>query len=359
MGYVESDAAARRARPGRPPSRNRFGWPGDQDPLHTRSDDTVIVAILGGSVAGGFAGPGVPELERRLQELPRFAGRRFVFVPLALAGYKQPQQLMALSWLLSLGGEFDLVINLDGFNEVALHPVENARTGTFAGFPRQWHYQLAELPQRPLDELAYQRVQRTRLAEQHSLPLMRHSVLGNFVWRLRDSQAAAEVHQAQAALAELGAAQSSFAQTGPQHAYADEAEMMRHLALIWREASLQLHRLSRANGSEYYHFLQPNQYVPGSKPLSPRELRVAFDPEHPYRRGVEAGYPLLVEAGAELAGQGVAFFDLSRLFENVEESVYSDDCCHFKRLGYQLIAEAMAEAISGRVEEQSEGSGGG
>jgi hypothetical protein len=268
VGFVDAPGADR---PGavrrRRPVRNRFGWPREQDPLLRRAPDRLVVAILGGSVAGGFAGHGAQVLERTLRALPRFAQRRFVFVPIALAGYKQPQQLLAVTWLLSLGGQFDLVVNLDGFNEVALHPAENARTDTFASYPRQWHYLLAELPERPLDELSYERVRRTRLAERHSWPLVRRSVLANLVWRLRDRLALARVRNVETSLASQGAGATRYAQRGPARQYASRDEMMRDLVSIWRESSLQLHRLCRANGIEYFHFLQPNQYVPpGSLP---------------------------------------------------------------------------------------------
>ena len=50
---------------------------------------------------------------------------------MAHGGWKQPQQLLALSWILALGGELDVLINVDGFNEVALDGVENAERGVF------------------------------------------------------------------------------------------------------------------------------------------------------------------------------------------------------------------------------------
>jgi hypothetical protein len=49
-------------------------------------------------------------------------------VKATIGGYKQPQQLMALNWFMALGGEFDIVINLDGFNDVALPALENVPT---------------------------------------------------------------------------------------------------------------------------------------------------------------------------------------------------------------------------------------
>lgn len=39
---------------------------------------------------------------------------------LGQGGWKQPQQLLALNYFLSLGQRFDVIVNLDGFNEIAL-----------------------------------------------------------------------------------------------------------------------------------------------------------------------------------------------------------------------------------------------
>jgi len=44
---------------------------------------------------------------------------------------------MRLNYLLALGARFDLFINLDGFNEVALPPAENIPKGVFLFFPRK------------------------------------------------------------------------------------------------------------------------------------------------------------------------------------------------------------------------------
>jgi hypothetical protein len=73
------------------------------------------------------------QLRGELQRLR--PGARFVIVNLALPGYKQPQQLMSLAWVLSLGAHFDAVINVDGFNEVALAPLENVPKRVFPFYP--------------------------------------------------------------------------------------------------------------------------------------------------------------------------------------------------------------------------------
>src|SRR5262249_17471047 len=94
----------------------------------------------------------------------------------------------------------------------------------------------------------------------------------------------------------------------------------------------------------YYHFLQPNQYPPGSKPLSPEERRLAYWHDLPARSIIEEGYPLLREAGKRLARRGVRFHDLSLAFARVEATLYVDNWCHFNPKGNEILAEAMPHA---------------
>ena len=90
-------------------------------PMPKRSDSELHVAILGGSVAVGTVNGTAPNLYARLLgRLPQFQGKKINIHNLALGGYHQPQQLMSLAYYYSIGAEFDLVINLDGFNEVAV-----------------------------------------------------------------------------------------------------------------------------------------------------------------------------------------------------------------------------------------------
>jgi hypothetical protein len=74
----------------------------------------------------------------------------------------------------------------------------------------------------------------------------------------------------------------------------------------------------------YYHFLQPNQYLSGSKPMSEAEKRVAIQADHPYRQGVETGYPLLIRNGRALKEQGIPFYNLTGIFKDYPEAIYID-----------------------------------
>ena len=106
-----------------------------------------------------------------------------------------------------------------------------------------------------------------------------------------------------------------------------------------------LDRLCRGSGIRYFHFLQPNQYLAGSKPILEEEKRTAIFKGHPYGEGVERGYPILIRLGERLRGQGVAYHDLTKIFAGHAEPIYIDNCCHYNQAGYDIMAEAIAQAI--------------
>jgi hypothetical protein len=79
--------------------------------------------------------------------------------------------------------------------------------------------------------------------------------------------------------------------------------------------------------------------------MSEAERRIAFDPAYLYRPGVVHGYPWLNQAGEGLLRAGVAFTDLTLVFQDRPEPLYEDTCCHPGRVGYDLVAARMALAM--------------
>ena len=320
------------------------------EPIQRRAPDRLIVAVVGGSAAHLFAEQGLAELGARLARLPAYRGRALVPLNLAVGGYKQPQQLMAVAYLFALGGEVDVVVNLDGFNDITMHPTENAAAGVPPAYPRRWDQRTEGLFQGGTLRLMLQRVdlerRRSELAGTFSAFPLRASNAANAVYLALDRRLERELGATDRALGAAPAAGSpASAPAASPGGFAGEREMYEHLAELWRRSSLQLSRLVEASGARYYHFLQPSQYLPGSKPMGADERAVAIIPEHPYRRAVETGYPLLQRAGAALAKDGVRFADLTGAFSTRAEPLYFDSCCHVNARGNAILAELMSEVI--------------
>src|SRR4030095_7843852 len=124
--------------PSRPMATNNFGFDSPYQYPIVKSNREFIIGIFGGSVSVFFCLAGVDHLVADLQRHEFFKDRTIVLLCMAHEGYKQPQQLLVLSYFLSIGQTFDLVVNIDGFNEVALSSYNNQR-GLDISMPSAMH----------------------------------------------------------------------------------------------------------------------------------------------------------------------------------------------------------------------------
>jgi hypothetical protein len=116
---------------------------------------------------------------------------------------------------------------------------------------------------------------------------------------------------------------------------------------LWERGSRLMAAAAVQAGAGYLHVLQPNQYVEGSKVLTPAETEHAYDRRSEFAKGVRRGYPLLLQRGQEMTEDGISFHDLSMLFRGRQETLYVDSCCHYNHLGYQLVGDRVATLIAG------------
>jgi hypothetical protein len=336
---------------------SEYGFVDKSGPFHTKSNDRVILGIFGGSVAFWFSVQGIDSLINELRKSPMLSDKEIVVVRVAMGGYKQPQQLIALSYLLSLGAQFDIIINIDGFNEVALPPAENIPKNVFPFYPRNWFMMVQGLPdpviQYTLGEITYIRSRRSKWAMLFSKTPFRYSVTLNLIWKFYDHNLAMAISRNELILQSYKPKENSYVATGPSYDYQSNSNMFKDLAYVWKRSSIQMHRLCKANGIRYFHFLQPNQYIAGSKIMREEELKQAFLDGHPYKKGVEGGYPYLIKAGKELVNEGLNFYDLTMIFSDIVEPIYVDTCCHFNKEGNEILGTFIGQAIVQDIEKEN------
>ena len=327
-------------------STNWLGFRDDSESIYHRSPDTYIIGIAGGSVAWEFSWEAQNVLREKLSAHPSLRGRQIQFVRLALPGYKQPQQLMAYNFLLTLGAEFDAIINLDGYNETVLTIGDNAKLGTAISYPRAWHGRVVAMadPSVSADaaRLLQLRGKRQQMAKSIQTSIWRWSHLYNLIWLMRDRSAWTE--QTDLGLIVSKSKVHSFTTHGPENRFVDET-LEPEVAAMWQRCSLQLHYLCQANKTLYLHVLQPNQYVPDSKPLSKKELKDCFAPDEDSAQFVPRMFPRLQELGRALEARGVEFSDQTKVFSGVEDTLYVDPWCHFNLEGNRLLGLAVADRL--------------
>lgn len=308
--------------------------------------DALRVLVVGGSVAGQVWDQGGEALVAALASGP-FEGREIVVVSLAVGGYKQPQQLSQVAYLLSVGAEFDVLLNVDGFNEAVLPWAENAEAGLYPLYPRWWDLRLLGVDESEVvadvGAVRVYRDMRQSAALTLEGSLLRHSVLANVVWDAFDRWAERKGYEHTRAL-QTRDRQRSYQTAGPSVELDREATL--HLAADnWARSSILLDRLSERSGFLYVHVLQPNQYLEGRKPLSEEETRLYYHPDAPYGRVAADGYAQLFAEAPRLAEAGVHYHDLTRIFEDDERTLYMDDCCHFNQVGIDLLSRRIGELV--------------
>lgn len=337
-----------------------FGWEGDRafvdvqesrayfaTPEHERSFD---VLIFGGSVAMYLGLEGGQRLRELLEASPLLQGRPVRLHNHARGGHKQPQHLTAFCWDLLLGMQPDAVINLDGFNDVALS-CDNGHNGVFPMQPSLSHWarlatsrSISDVKGFDLLFAARQQLESARARAERfaGLGLHHSALLGTLALSIarRDG-------------VRLQAAYAAFS----QHALdAGEGQAIRGLGFegepaqavevavdCWARASRQMHDLCAARGVPFVHALQPTLHDDGSKPLTAEELETAAAPPA-WIEGVKLGYERLRERGRALAEEDVAFLDLSRVFEAEPQTLYWD-ACHYSAPGSELVADRIAARL--------------
>lgn len=340
----------------RTPARtNNFGFVSRVDyPVHRTDDRQFIVGIFGGSVGLWFCEVGAERFLDRLRRHAALAGRVMVPVCLAHEGYKQPQQLLTLAYFLAAGQPFDLVVNIDGFNEVALGAMNEQRGYDFT-MPSVSHIEpmvnlidQATLTPEKADALAAinaarqaadrwaRRANTARLASIHLIADRVHAIVDA---RYRAARLRFDRLPSQGT-------DRSLIRITPRTAQRSGTALFAEVARQWAEASGAMQALLSARGIPYVHVLQPNQYA-STRVFPDAERRIAFIDASPFKPGAEQGYPQLRGADAQriLRERGVRFVDATGAFDRTSGQVYWDNCCHYTRLGNEVLADVIADAV--------------
>jgi len=309
-------------------------------------EDTFEVAIFGGSVAARVCQRAEEVFDDVLSEDPRFAGQEIHVLQLAVAGYKQPQQVMLLAYLLALGLRPDVAINLDGYNELVM-TAQNMAAHAHPALPSlpQWlHASGGGHPSREaLDHLVTARTAQTRLARwADSLldsGLYRSALAGGLGLRRIEELNRTAVHEQQR-YAELLGQSSQEHLRGPQVLAQTPLE---YAIDLWVDGSLSMKALCTEHSIRYVHVLQPT-LMEGSKTPTAREQQFIDGTNPRTVTSVREGYPRLKEASATLVARGVEYVDATGVYAGRTDALYTD-VCHPGKEGCAVLARTIARAL--------------
>ncbi|MFT4543262.1 MAG: hypothetical protein ACI835_005731 [Planctomycetota bacterium] len=314
---------------------------------------TFRVMVTGGSVALLFRRRGAKVLAEELMSRGLTGGREIEFLHYARAAFKQPQQVNQLTYLLAMGIDADLVINIDGYNELAIGQ-KNVTVNTHPIYPgiRFWGHVSGGGSTDPevLDRITsiWMRQRGAQeVLERYSEGLASYSSLVGEMHVRKLRQLREEWLEAQQQYTQFIATyDETEAQRGPAFDGSFD-EVLEFLGRSWAECSVSMHAMCHERGIDYLHVLQPTLAdASAGKPLDEFEqeqidayrvnaVNQAFET-------VQVGYDLLRARGLELTKSGIDFLDATQAFAGVEEALYTD-FVHFNRAGNELLAKRIAD----------------
>ncbi|MEG4572332.1 hypothetical protein QUA56_06490 [Microcoleus sp. N3A4] len=327
-------------------------------PFIKTNKNQFIIGVFGGSVANNFA---VDEyvsqvLSKKLQSYPEFANKEIVVLNFGNGGYKQPQQLLILNYFLALGQELDLVINIDGFNEVALSNLNN-KGQVEIGMPSVQHIQpltglannnlspeaMSSIAQISEDKkelkAGIDKLQTCQLALCHAVTSLQVKQLVN------DYQQAVVKYDRQVKQSNPDTANSGIVYIPKADYVLQDRAAFEKMASMWYESSIGMNQILSSRKIKYFHFIQPNQYYPTKRAFTAKENEIAIDQKSPYIEGVKKGYPVLLSKVDDLQKAGVNVFNAVNILDNTKETVYKDACCHYNSVGEDVLANYVSSSI--------------
>ncbi|MEG4325665.1 hypothetical protein QUB37_18510 [Microcoleus sp. AT3-A2] len=337
---------------------NNYGFISPYDyPLKKTKKNQFIIGVFGGSVASNY---GVFEVQNKilpqyLKQLPGLKDKEFVILSFATGGYKQPQQLLILNYFLALGQELDLVVNIDGFNEVALSNLNNKNQVDLAMPSIQHILPLTSLANNSLSLKAMKatiRIQENKARINQGLERLQHCSLAacdaltsvyvqNLVNNYKTDVIKFEKERTKQQKDDSG----SVIYINTNKSVLQDSVAFQEMALNWAKSSIFMHKVLSASNVPYFHILQPNQYYQTKRVFGEAEKQIAFNKDTPYAKAVQIGYPALFKKFPNLEKNNINLVNAVNVFDKTKEAVYVDSCCHYNQAGEVVFSNYVGRSI--------------
>ncbi len=317
---------------------NNLGFVGD---MIDHNNDEVKVGIFGGSVALNYYFYQKDNLIHLFQNIDKYKGKKIKVYSFALGGYKEPQQFLTLGYLLSLGYHLDVIINIDGFNEAALSYADNYKNGISSYYPRTWNLYSQQYFNKDT-VVVINRIEDLKSKKEFFSQLP--NIVSYFPLKIIGRLLRGDEEELRK---KLQLAEKTYTTKGPEpYTLKTEKEVGQNIVNVWKNSSIQMAQLAEANNIDYFEFLQPNQYLPDSKPFSSEELNKYIKKDYMYAHPTATIYKKIIQEAQNVStNNGVKIYDLSQVFMNETGTIYADDCCHYNPKGYSILTTHILESI--------------
>ena len=249
----------------------------------------------------------------------------------ALPGGKQPQGLFTLKSLEMLGYEFDLIIELSGFNEMVLAIGENfSEYGINPIYPRAQNL-------RTIHTADY--IKNGPLRKIINFHPFTHTLKKSGIW-----DKSRRFFQQNARKSSSKKLFMDFLM--PENI--DEASVL--AKQIYKESVENIYYHSQRKGSHYILVLQPSHHLKNSKILSDEEKKLFYTSNHVTPWAKKAGeiinktYSSIDKSTFNIPKSNLV--DLRGIFKENSDSLYIDECCHLSKEGMNLLSKEIIKKIN-------------
>lgn len=303
-------------------------------------DNKVKILILGGSVATHLSLNNSGDKYNFKNKLldnkdifektinSYFDTDRFVVLNAAIGGGKQPQQLFKLYYLDLINFEFDIIINLDGFNELALPLSENYQINDHLIYPRNFSRLVATFNSNfdCVNDIN-KRTKRFLL-----FPILELYDL----YKIRNCHFSLEGENKN-----TGTRFSDMTNFKKR----ELEKSFKHVKKIWEKSSEKINDFSKLKKILYIHVIQPNQYLKDSKKLTNKELELLNYSK--YGDLISQYYHSFNFENINIKNN----LDLKYIFKNNNNEIYRDYCCHLNNYGMHLISKEIVKKFELELKE--------
>ncbi|MEG4445911.1 hypothetical protein QUB47_29295 [Microcoleus sp. AT9_B5] len=337
---------------------NNYGFISPYDyPLKKTKKNQFFIGVFGGSVASNY---GVFEVQNKilpqyLKQLPGLKDKEFVILSFATGGYKQPQQLLILNYFLALGQELDLVVNIDGFNEVALSNLNNKNQIDLAMPSIQHILPLTSLANNSLSTKAMKatiRIQENKARISQGLERLQNcsfaacnALTSVYVQNLVNNYKTDVIKFEKERTKQKKDDSGSVIYINTNKSVLPDSVAFQEMALNWAKSSIFMHKVLSASNVPYFHVLQPNQYYQTKRVFGEAEKQIAFNKDTPYSKSVQIGYPALFKKFPNLEKNNINLVNAVNVFDKTKEAVYVDSCCHYNQAGEVVFSNYVGRSI--------------
>jgi uncharacterized ubiquitin-like protein YukD len=335
---------------------NNYGFISPYDyPFKKTNKNQFVIGVFGGSVASNYS---IFEIQNKIlpayiKQLPAFKDREFVILSFATGGYKQPQQLLILNYFLALGQEFDIVVNIDGFNEVALSNLNNKNNIDLAMPSLQHILPLTNLANNSLSIKAMKatvRIQENKARINQGLESLQHCTLAAcdaltsvYIQNLVNNYKTDVIKFEKERTRQKDDGSVIYINTNKS--VLQDSVAFDQMAWNWAKSSIFMNKVLSASNVPYFQVLQPNQYYQTKRVFSAAEKQIAFNKDTPYAKAVELGYPALFKKFPNLEKNNINVLNAVNVFDKTKDAVYVDSCCHYNQAGEVVFSNYVGSSI--------------